>query len=138
MNDQSEPKYYDLHVTGLGFLRRVREVVPKNGEPFLSVSIAALHGQAGKARYTSFDCRVSGTEAQSMIRLLMPWITGEHKVLVGFRLSDLYAETFTYQKGDKQGQTGISLKGRLLKVFWVRVDGQPFVMDSSETKTATA
>ena len=136
MNDQSEPKYFDLHVTGLGFLRRAREVVPKRGEPFLSVSIAALHGKAGEARYTDFDCRVSGSQAQETIRTLMAQINNEQKVLVGFRLSDLYAETFTYKQGEKQGQTGVSLKARLLKLFWVRVNGTPFVVNGSDPKLA--
>ena len=136
MNDQSEPKYFDLHVTGLGFLRRAREVVPERGKPFLAVSIAALHGQAGNARYTDFDCRVSGNQAQATIRELMAQIANDQKVLVSFRLGDLYATTFTYQHGEKIGQPGVSLKARLLKLFWVKVNGTPFVLNGSDPKLA--
>ncbi|MBX6418814.1 DUF3577 domain-containing protein, partial [Pseudomonas syringae pv. tomato] len=32
--------------------------------------------------------------------------------------------TFTYGSGDKQGQTGVSLKGRLLYLAWIKVDGE--------------
>ena len=35
--------------------------------------------------------------------------------LIGFTLSDLYAEPFTYKNGDKAGETGVSLKARLLR-----------------------
>ena len=41
-------------------------------------------------------------------------------VLVGFRLGDLYAETFQYTNGDKAGEIGVSLKARLLKIVWIR------------------
>ena len=132
MNDQSEPKYFDLHVTGLGFLHRAREVNPKNGEPFLSVSVSALTGKAGNARYTDFDCRVSGSQAQETIRTLMAQINNDQKVLVGFRLSDPFAETFTWKNGEKAGQTGVSLKARLLKLFWVKVNGTPFVLNGTQ------
>jgi hypothetical protein len=46
--------------------------------------------------------------------------------LVGFTLSDLFAESFTFKSGDMAGETGISLKARLLRVAWAKVDGQPF------------
>ena len=51
------------------------------------------------------------------------------KVLIGFTLSDLYAESFTYKNGDKAGETGVSLKARLLSIAWAKVDGQPFIAE---------
>lgn len=38
--------YFDLHVAGLGYLNRVREVKPPRGKAFLAASIAALRGPA--------------------------------------------------------------------------------------------
>lgn len=125
MQTQSQAKYFDLHTTGIGYLNRVREVKPERGPAFLAVDVSALHGNADQVEYTRFDCRVSGREAQVIILQLMPMIEEEHKVLVGFRIGDLYAETFTYRNGDRAGQTGISLKARLLKITWARVDGEP-------------
>ena len=136
MNEQSKLKYFDLHTTGLGYLHRAREVTPPHGEPFLAVVIAALHGNAENVEYTHFDCRVSGREAQTTIRALMPLIEDERKVLVGFRISDLFAEPFTYERGEKQGQTGVSLKARVLKISWARVDGTPFVLDAQGSTSA--
>jgi hypothetical protein len=69
---------------------------------------------------------VSGRQAQQVVRQVKPAVEGKLKVLIGFTLSDLYAETFTFKSGDKAGETGVSLKARLLRVSWAKVDGQPF------------
>jgi hypothetical protein len=120
----TQQKYFDLHITGLGYLNRAREVAVKRGDPFLAVDINALHGSADAVEYTRFDCRVSGEEAQRLVRRFMPDIEAERKVLAAFKLGDLYVDTFTYERGEKQGQTGVSLKARLLRLDWVRVDGE--------------
>ncbi len=121
-----DTKYFDLYTNGLGYLNRVREVTPEDGAPFWSVTIAALRGSVEDAQYTYFECRVSGKQAQAIVRQLQPAVEAKRKVLVGFTLSDMFVETFTYKNGDKAGQTGVSLKARLLRVGWAKVDGQPF------------
>ena len=126
MTDSVAEKYFDLHTTGIGYLNRVREVAPREGSPFLSVTVAALRGNADDAQYTYFECRVSGKRARQIVRSLQPAIEGELKVLAGFKLSDLYAQPFTYKNGDKAGETGVRLKARLLRLMWVKVDGVPF------------
>ncbi len=126
MSNNESPKYFDLHSTGIGYLNRVREVTPKEGTPFLSVTISALRGSVDNVQYTHFECRVSGRQAQQVVRQVKPAVEGKLKVLIGFTLSDLYAETFTFKSGEKSGQTGVSLKARLLRVAWAKVDGQPF------------
>ncbi|MEA3275559.1 MAG: DUF3577 domain-containing protein [Pseudomonadota bacterium] len=119
-----EAKYFDLLTTGLGYINRIREVTPEEGNPFLSVTLAALRGSADNAQYTHFECRVAGKQAKAAMLELQAAVEGDHKVLVGFTLSDLYAEAFTYKKGEKAGQTGISLKARLLRIGWAKVDGE--------------
>lgn len=131
MSNSGSVKYFDLHTTGLGYLNRVREVTPKEGNPFWSVSIAALRGSVDDVRYTHVECRVSGKQAQELVRQLKPAVEGKLRVLVGFTLSDLFAECFTYKNGDKAGQTGVSLKARLLRVSWAKVDGQPFYTEQA-------
>ena len=44
--------YFNLHISGLGYLNRIREVTPKKGDPFLCCDIAALRGEAGNAEHT--------------------------------------------------------------------------------------
>ncbi len=126
MSNNESQKYFDLHTTGIGYVNRVREVTPKEGNPFLSITISALRGSVENVQYTHFECRVSGKQAQEIVRQVKPAVEGKLKVLIGFTLSDLYGETFTFKNGDKAGETGISLKARLLRVSWAKVDGQPF------------
>ncbi|MGQ0701400.1 MAG: STY4534 family ICE replication protein [Panacagrimonas sp.] len=117
------PRYFDLHTTGVGYLSRVREVKVKKGGAFVCVDISALRGTSDSVEYTRFDCRVSGEEVLKVINQLRADIEAKKKVLVGFKVGDLYAETFVYEKGDKAGQTGISLKAHLLRLTFAKVDG---------------
>lgn len=126
----STAKYFDLQTTGIGYLNRVREVTPEGGSPFWSVTIAALRGSVDNAQYTHFECGVSGKQAQEIVRLLQPAVQGKLKVLVGFTLSDLTAEAFTFKQGERAGTTGVSMKARLLRIAWAKVDGQPFYSES--------
>ena len=133
----TDKKYFDLHVTGIGYLGRAREVPVRRGEPFLALEVNALHGAAERVEYTRFDCRVTGGEAQALVRRFMPRINDrEAKVLVGFRLGDLYPDVFTYQNGAKAGQTGVSLKARLLKIHWIKVNGEwVYTAEASDNTT---
>ena len=122
--NETQAKYFDLHINGIGYLNRVREVKPNRGDDFLAADIAALHGNADDVQYTRFDCRVAGKEAQAVVLRAMPHLAVGRRVLVGFRLSDLYAETFTYKQGERAGQIGISLKCRLIRIAWLKLDGE--------------
>lgn len=133
-----DQKYFDLHISGIGYLNRVREVQVKRGQPFLAVDVSALHGDAEDVQYTRFDCRVSGSEAQEVIQLLLPEIQAKKKVLVSFKLGDLYTDTFVYEKGEKKGQTGVSLKARLLIIHWAKVDGKHVLPVASDEKASDA
>jgi Protein of unknown function (DUF3577) len=136
MQDSTQAKYFDLHVTGLGYLNRAREVPVKRGSPFLAVDIAALHGEASNVEYTRFDCRVSGKAAQTIVRELMPAIEAGRKVLVGFKLGDPYVGTFVYSRGERDGETGVTLKARLLRIAWAKVDGEAVTLPASEEEQA--
>jgi Protein of unknown function (DUF3577) len=124
IQQQDTPKYYDLHVHGAGYVNRIREVPVKRGDSFWACDIAALHGADDAIEYTRFDCRVSGSEAAKLIKRLDKACQEQKKILIGFKLGDLYAESFVYQKGDRQGETGVSLKARLLYISWIKVDGE--------------
>ncbi|UXZ97240.1 DUF3577 domain-containing protein [Pseudomonas phytophila] len=122
-NSSNEAKYFDLHTTGIGYLNRIREVKPRKGSPFMAVTVAALKGSSDSVEYTYIDCNVVGADAEKLIRRCQDAVNADKKVLVSFRIGDIWADAFTYEKGPKQGQTGVSLKGRLLYIAWIKVDG---------------
>lgn len=134
----SEKTYFDLHVIGLGYVNRIREVKPRKGEPFLACDIAALNGPSNEPEYRYFDVRVSGVEAQHLIRRCDDAVKAERKVLIGFRLGDLWPDLFTYTKGKNQGNPGVSLKARLLFVSWIKVDGKLVYKAEAKTSGDTA
>ena len=42
---------------------------------------------------------------------------------MAFKLGDIYADLFTYESGDKKGQPGVAIKGRLLQLNYTTIDG---------------
>ena len=127
MSEQSQassPSFFNLHVEGVGYLNRVRTVKPKKGQEFLACTIAALRGSDSAVSYTKFDCRVSGADAQQVVKRLESDVTADKTVIIGFRIGDLYPELFTFEKGERQGQPGVSLKGRLLRIKFAKVNGE--------------
>jgi hypothetical protein len=135
----SQPSYFNLHVEGIGYLNRVRTVKPKKGQEFLACTVAALRGSDSDVSYTKFDCRVSGADAQAIVKRLEDDVAAEKAVIIGFRIADIYPELFTFEKGDRKGQPGVSIKGRLLRIKFAKVNGksidvpQPASADEAES-----
>lgn len=135
----SQPSYFNLHVEGVGYLNRVRTVKPKKGQDFLACTVAALRGSDSDVSYTKFDCRVSGADAQAIVKRLEDDVAAEKAVIIGFRIADIYPELFTFEKGDRKGQPGVSIKGRLLRIKFAKVNGksidvpQPASADEAES-----
>jgi predicted Zn-dependent protease len=135
----SQPSYFNLHVEGVGYLNRVRTVKPKKGQEFLACTVAALRGSDSDVSYTKFDCRVSGADAQAIVKRLEDDVAAEKAVIIGFRIADIYPEMFTFEKGDRKGQPGVSIKGRLLRIKFAKVNGksidvpQPASADEAES-----
>lgn len=120
----AEATYFDLHTQGLGYLNRIREVTPSRGNAFLACTIAALNGPTEAPEYRYFDVIVYGAEAQQLVNRYASAVNQGHKVLLGFRLGDLWTDLFRYSRGDKAGKTGVSLKARLLFISWIKINGE--------------
>lgn len=56
------------------------------------------------------------------------------KVLIGFRLGDLWTDVFTYEKGERASEQGVSVKARLRYISWIKVDGN--MVYKAEPKSA--
>lgn len=120
----TQQNWFNLNISGLGYVNRIREVKPKKGPAFLCCDIAALRGPSDDVEYLRFDCLVTGKEAQQLIRRCIQACKEERKVLIQFRLGDLYIDTFVYTQGKHQGQTGVSLKAHLLFIGMIKVGGE--------------
>ncbi len=121
----TEDKYFDLQTTGVGYLRKVDDHEPP------TITIAALRGRTGDVQYTHFECGVVGSKAQATVKELRGAVDDGLRVLIGFTLSDLHLELSTYQGGERDGQTKARLKGRLLRISYTKVEGQPFIPNAA-------
>lgn len=133
MTTTQEKQFFNLHVSGIGYLNRVRWVTPKSGgrraEPFLACSIAALRGSSDDPAYTYFDLRVSGEEAMEIVDKLAEDVAQQRKVILSFRAGDIYPHLYerdVREQGRPTGQKEMAtlIKGRLLLINTVKVDGE--------------
>ena len=138
----SQSSFFNLHVEGVGYLNRVRTVKPKKGREFLACTVSAMRGSTDSIGYTKFDCTVSGADAKDIVKRLESEVAAEKSVIIGFRIADIYPETFTFERGEKKGQTGVSIKGRLLRIKFAKVNGEaidlPQPARSSEPESVAA
>lgn len=127
----STDQFFDLHVSGIGYVNRIRLVPIKRGNPFWACDISALNGASDNVEYRRFDCRVNGSVAESLIKKLHTTVTdrkqkgmAEPKILINFKLGDLYADLYTRTKGERAGEQGVSMKARLLFINWIKIDNE--------------
>ena len=136
-------KYINLLTEGKAMLSRGRIVTHKGGSD-LWVTLGAMEGsyqtdESGKVvesdiNFTDLDCQVVGEEAKEWISALMADINSDRKVKIAFKAGGLNVETYEITKGPREGQTGVSLKSRLLKVYAAYVDGKPFELKNEKEK----
>lgn len=123
----TQKNYFNLHTTGLGYLSDIRLVEPKKGKPFYACRVSALVGDSDSPEYRFFDMNVIGEEVERLIKRCQNAVDEKKKVLISFVMSDLWFDTFTYKTDTqyhKKGDTGVSLKGRLIRIKMIKVDGK--------------
>ena len=123
MSADQKKSHFDLHVAGIGYLNRIREVKPRKGLPFHACSITALRGDGEAPEYTRFDLIIRGGKAEQRVLSLRDAVERQQKVIVAFKLGDIYPDLFTYESGERKGQAGVAIKGRLLQVNATSIDG---------------
>ncbi len=126
--------HFNLHTVGVGYLNRVRWVEAKGAgrksAPFLCCAISALRGNSDAPDYTYFDLRVSGEEAIEMVKELQVDVENNRKVVISFRVGDIYPHVYMRRVKDQSGrQTGESepaaiIKGRLLLINSISINGE--------------
>lgn len=139
MSGNNQNQYFNLITTGFGYINRVRLVTPKKGDPFYAMTIAALRGDEGETTY--IDCKVVGKEAIKLcesqnIEQFDFSAKGSDKGTITFSIGDLYLDEFTYSSdhrdASKAGTKGVNLKGRLLKIKYLKINDVVIVTSSHE------
>jgi len=130
----TQPKQFDLHTRGYGYLNRVRWVDVQQGNrkaKFLSCGIRAMSGSSDALNWTPFDVKVVGQDMIDLIDSLLPHVEAERKVSMSFTIGDIYPHLYQRLVMDKKTRckTGemewaCLIKGRLIGVDLVKVDGQ--------------
>jgi hypothetical protein len=113
-----------LRVTGVGYLRRIKEGTAPGGAPFTACDIFALTGKPGSRELRRFDTMVLGQVAQALIRQCRTALEAKQEILINFCMRDVLAHTFTYSRGKKAGQLGSCLKSSLVRIYWIKIDGE--------------
>jgi hypothetical protein len=116
-------KQHELITRGIGYLNRPKDITPKDGDPFLSCSIAALAGPVDEPEYRYFDSIVATPEAEHLVRRCVQAIEGDRKVLIGFKLNDMKVNPFIRTKGEHAGEPAASLKSTLIHIGLIKIDG---------------
>ena len=128
--------FFNLHTSGIGYINDISIVETKGGE-IVACRIAALVGPSDKAEYRYFDMNAVGDETASLIRRCKDAVDAKKKVLVSFVMADMRVETFTYKSDSqyhKKGDTGVSLKGRLIQIKSIKIDGESKYVKQSDSE----
>ena len=126
--------FFNLHTSGIGYINDIRIVETKGGD-IVACRIAALVGPSDKPEYRYFDMNAVGEETASLIRRCKDAVDAKKKVLVSFVMADMRVETFTYKSDSqyhKKGDTGVSLKGRLIQIKSIKIDGESKYVKQSD------
>ena len=132
---QAQPKAYNLHTVGMGFVNRLRFVKPEGkGKGYWCVAIGALYGVEDENRRCEsslFDLRVVGKVAMESVQALQAAFNEGKKIFVEFKAGDSRAEHYQYKNGQRAGQWGSCIKGTLLQLRKAWVNGE-LVIDTSQ------
>lgn len=96
--------------------------------------VNALSGPTDSPTYVRFDTTVAGKEATDLISRCQKAVDEDQKVLLSFTLSNLTSDIFTLNKGEHAGEQRVSLKARLIKVDWIKID-QAMVYKAEKTES---
>lgn len=124
MSASNSPKYFDLHTFGLGNIEDIREVPVRRGS-FLACRFSAFRPEG---QHTRFDLKVVGTHAKACVLAMKSLVETGKSVVARIKIGDVYPEVFAYKSGDRQGEMGCNIKGRLLKVYMAKADAQAVVL----------
>lgn len=135
-----EVTFFDLITTGIGYLNRVRDVHPDDGDSYTCCKINALVGPSNKVAYREIDLKVVGSQALDALDVITRATPHKDaKVIVSFRMGDAKPDSYVIQADDGRGNqrpnTRYCFKGRLLKITSCKIDGQSIDLPGLDDET---
>ena len=122
MNDKND--YFNVITTGYAYLNRARIIEPEGADAYLAVTAAMLEGNKDKPRYQYIDLIVRGDDNVELIKKYFNEIESKDvKTLAAINIGSLKVKSFTFERGEKKGKPGATLKGVLIKITHMKVDG---------------
>lgn len=117
--------YIDLHTTGIGYLSRVSEVIPKGRkrDTFTRCTINAMHGDKEELKYTRFDVVARSEQALGVLQQFQDHANDQNlQLMVQFKIGDIVPTSFMQTQGKNAGQLQLTLQGRLLLInrVWIK------------------
>jgi len=139
-HNSSDPRAYNHHISGYGFLNRARLVPVKKGNDFLALDVTALEGVYDgdweDIEKTRYDCKVVGKAAKAVVAEHMDAINHpDTVVMAAFKLGGCRPEIYADRE---TGEARISLKSRVLRISWLKVGGQIIDLEPAENSQAAA
>ncbi|WP_230971743.1 DUF3577 domain-containing protein [Nitrogeniibacter aestuarii] len=133
-------EHFDLKTQGIGYISRIRTVPGKrkNANDMLCCAINAIHGSKDDPQYTYFDVHVVGEKAKELVLRCQPHVEQNRKVLVAFTIGDTYIHSYDKKLPDNVVEKRSLLKGRLLRITHVSVDGQTVYSHADESSVGNA
>lgn len=131
-------EYFDLTTTGVAYINRFRKITPQQGNPYYSITLAAMRGKAnneGHIQKTYIDCNIVG-EALEMAKQIEPYFENDNdpKVMAKFVAGDLELRPFEYASGARKGERGFALKARLFDIKWFKAEGKTFYSEAERLR----
>ena len=126
-SNSQKNRVYNVTLDGFGYVNRIREVTPPNGETFLACDVALLQGAGDNVTHARFNCAIRGGSAIDLVRAHFTGPRGrvvhpENTTVVARMVLDgISARNFVYGKGEKKGQKGIALHSNLLIFRWLKI-----------------
>ncbi len=136
-----QAKAYNISIQGFGYLNRLREVAVERGEPYLSLDVALMEGVVKDGDYSNITktylaVNVKGAKAKEIIRAFFTRNgkvnSPDTTVVASVNLGGITPTTFVYQRGDRKGETGASIKTNLLKINWLKIGDRVIDLSSFE------
>jgi hypothetical protein len=128
-HEGNEFGYYDCHTHSLAYINDVYEYQQSRKSAVDTwVNLSLVQGEKNDPSYVKCNVRVVGSDAALLMDQVKPFVNARdsnrrpvHKVMARVVLGDTFPLIITAKQGKNAGEVYPIIKGRLLKITWVRV-----------------